>query len=1104
MLDLLSVLDRNRGGIDNTIVYGYVSTAINKPYYLPNNLIVTEKGFFAKVDVLAIKCTKQDYFKSNEQEPQSVYIVHGDLVVYMTDSSLIGKNVKIMGSNQKRTGKVKRQFGSESAFDGITAFVWEKVSGGWGISPNYVVPLCSNDVKGTVMEEFVISASNTKGFVHPAVAEAYKPFKGVIDEKLEEIQPAIESKTSNSVESVLPKKQTKIVFNDNGLVDLSKIDLGLRHQLEVSLDERIVDITKAELEELKEKSVEFTGNLVSSIKERASDKESRIKLSELASGLSYAFINEVVKEYNTKLTRRYKYKGSVFVDKFVDSIASNLFGVGVEKEDRGTFLAEIDDIRRSVSYDHTVLDPASVKVVTLKDERVFSLFVIGTITGIGVDTLNSCYNAMSIFNDLSDIDYFHWCVFNNPYYLGLMGNLSLYDCDILQTFFCLNKYAYTDDIKQARGYLRVINAFTELSGRNTISNRSRDILHSRSDVSRQAGKNLTKEYASFKENRHFLSSDYFDIVEIVLGDVEKAYEDSESIIKMRYSSNKAIKELLESGVITLFGENVLILQTDLHKEFTILETLIKKGQEQTSITDKNIDETVKVFEQERKFKLEKLQKDGIKLIQYKSGVLSGCAGSGKTTTSDCMVMGIKEYMRDVELKFAAPTGKAAKRLSEVVGGNVRTIHSLFGIGLDSEPSLKLNSYGRRTKMIEGSPIAYFLDEMAMCNTSLLYNVVTKLREKDMIYFLGDIKQLPPIGTGSPFKALMQLLPCVELGVSKRAAEGSKINYNCGLINFLSDEEKLIELTAGEDFEILPCKDEQIQKHVVDVFKSYLMRFPEDDIQVITGYRTEEHSHSTECLNPLLQRILRQQHERLYVYNNKEFMLNDRVIHIKRNAYEVPRFRKKMDGFSHLEEVVTFGVTNGDLGKIVGMIRSDKVTIDPWYDPEHTAEDLKGMDERYVDAYQKRINTQVEIRKEHEFNDEKIAYVIVEVFDTDLQENVYLLYRGMEKKAINTDFAVALSGFDMSYLDLAYALTTHKMQGSQSKAVIIPLSSKGSASFINRNMINTMITRASEQVCLIGSVEGAGSALEAGRRITSVDSGRDLLSEIVVANESMKE
>jgi hypothetical protein len=54
------------------------------------------------------------------------------------------------------------------------------------------------------------------------------------------------------------------------------------------------------------------------------------------------------------------------------------------------------------------------------------------------------------------------------------------------------------------------------------------------------------------------------------------------------------------------------------------------------------------------------------------------------------------------------------------------------------------------------------------------------------------------------------------------------------------------------------------------------------------------------------------------------------------------------------------------------------------------------------------------------------------------------------------------------------------------------------------MINTMITRASEQVCLIGSVEGAGSALEAGRRITSVDSGRDLLSEIVVANESMKE
>ena len=194
-----------------------------------------------------------------------------------------------------------------------------------------------------------------------------------------------------------------------------------------------------------------------------------------------------------------------------------------------------------------------------------------------------------------------------------------------------------------------------------------------------------------------------------------------------------------------------------------------------------------------------------------------------------------------------------------------------------------------------------------------------------------------------------------------------------------------------------------------------------------------------------------------------------------------------------EEVATFGIVNGELGKIVGYVKSTECSIINWKDKDYTEEEWKELDRGMRHLIIKRRKTSVDIRNEAEFKDKNLYFVVVQVYDVDLEEDVVVLYHANYRENVSTDYAKVFSGGDLRYLDLAYALTTHKMQGSQSKAIIIPLGSTSNRNFMNRNMINTMITRASDEVALIGSVKGKNCALTNGRRVTSVEDGEDVLS-----------
>ena len=326
-----------------------------------------------------------------------------------------------------------------------------------------------------------------------------------------------------------------------------------------------------------------------------------------------------------------------------------------------------------------------------------------------------------------------------------------------------------------------------------------------------------------------------------------------------------------------------------------------------------------------------------------------------------------------------------------------------------------------------------------------------------------------------------------------------MNYNCTLINFVSDD-RMVEL-LGDDhsFIIEPCGDVEISIKACSMFNDlmkgkYGKVYDEDDIQVITQYQDPKKLWAAPILNKPIQELLRRDDKLLYKYLDNPFYLNDRVIHVKRNCYELKRYKRITS--SKYEEVVTFGAVNGEMGKIIGIVRSDMIEIKE-FDPDSFVA-TTDRDKELLEKWEKKRDS---LRDDSQVSNDSIYFVVVQYYDTDLCEDVVVLYRARDHKVYGgygVEEGKVFDGGDLRYLELAYALSAHKMQGSQSKAVIAVFGSNGSPQFVNRNMINVIITISEEFVGLIGSVNGNDSAITKGRKYVSPKKRDDILG--VLAGE----
>ena len=328
------------------------------------------------------------------------------------------------------------------------------------------------------------------------------------------------------------------------------------------------------------------------------------------------------------------------------------------------------------------------------------------------------------------------------------------------------------------------------------------------------------------------------------------------------------------------------------------------------------------------------QTDAIRCAAGSSLLLvTGGPGTGKTT----IVNGILSLYRQMGLKcvLAAPTGRAAKRLTEVTGKEASTIHRLLETSIDPGSGDMFFVKG------ENDPLdadAIIVDEMSMVDVLLLYHLLKAVPQGRRLILVGDPDQLPPVGPGFPFSDMLRsgVLPAVRLTEIFRQAQESLIVMNAHRVN----QGEMPNLRDRKsDFFFLPCRSEQeVNQTICDLCAHRLpqnMGIPQEQIQVLAPNRKS--NVGTIALNKLLQNALNPQspEKKERQFGEFSFREGDRVMQI-RNNYDI--MWKKCDGTA-----VGNGVFNGDIG-IVHSIDTAMEQLRVVFDDRLVEYDFKQLNE----------------------------------------------------------------------------------------------------------------------------------------------------------------
>ena len=364
----------------------------------------------------------------------------------------------------------------------------------------------------------------------------------------------------------------------------------------------------------------------------------------------------------------------------------------------------------------------------------------------------------------------------------------------------------------------------------------------------------------------------------------------------------------------------------------------------------HIDKALKKVEEKSKIELSEKQKEAIKAINEKNvTIITGGPGTGKTTIIKTIIDLYEEKNKKVVL--AAPTGRAAKKMTEATDKEASTLHRLLGLGkLDDE-----GIYTRHSDY-EGAPIdadVIVVDELSMVDMFVMNYLLKCIYQGTKLILVGDIDQLASVGPGSVLKDLInsETINTVKLDKIFRQAAKSKIILNAHRVNngqkFLSKEDKEIEEDTKEDFFFIQQNStEKILQEVISLSTGRLEKFGNYDffknIQVLTP--TKKGPLGTRELNKALQNVLNPNIDELPEKANGGaiFRVGDRIMQIKNNydiTWEKENNQKQeynIGGYKipQKPEIGT-GVFNGEMGTILEIDEKEKV-IKIQFDDEKVA------------------------------------------------------------------------------------------------------------------------------------------------------------------------
>lgn len=449
---------------------------------------------------------------------------------------------------------------------------------------------------------------------------------------------------------------------------------------------------------------------------------------------------------------------------------------------------------------------------------------------------------------------------------------------------------------------------------------------------------------------------------------------------------------IERKIIMKQGEN----QTQIYAaSFYYMEantaTMLKQLNVSYDVPDLEIEERVRRIEKQTGMELDEHQMTAVKeAVRNGLLIITGGPGTGKTTTINTIIKYFE--MEGLDIFLAAPTGRAAKRMSETTGFEARTIHRMLELngGVDGAAGFERN---------EQNPLetdVVIIDEMSMVDISLMHALLKAVAVGTRLILVGDVNQLPSVGPGSVLRDIIRSHECNVVMLTKifRQASTSDIIVNAHKIN--QGEEVTLDNKSMDFFFLKRYDADVIISVVLQLIKQKLPKFVDAtpyDIQVLTPMR--KGLLGVERLNGILQRYLNppSPQKREKEHGDILFREGDKIMQT-RNNYQLEWEIRTKYGLSVDKGT---GVFNGDMGIV------------------------------------------------REIND--FAETMTVEFD--------------EGRMVEYPYKL------LDELELAYAITIHKSQGSEYPAVVIPLLA-GPSMLMNRNLLYTAVTRARKCVTLVGN------------------------------------